>query len=429
MRDGTNKTAGTAQPKPKLLIAGAGAAGLEALIGLRDLAEDRLGIELLSPERQFIYRPLAIGEPFGLGAARRYELAQIASDHRATLTAGTLESVDTSSRSVQTRDGRRIEYDILLVALGAAIGRSLPGAITLLGPGYTSHFGTLLRELDEGSVRRVIFASPAGIAWQLPMYEVALMTAARLVEREVEAALSIVTPESEPLGLFGHEASRAAMQLLEARGISVTTGCYPTRFEKGVLTLVPAESGPLNAERLVSLPELTGPRIEGLPQDVNGFLPVDLHGRVSGEQDVYAAGDATDFPIKQGGLATQQADAAAESIAARLGAPVTPEPFRPVLRGLLLTGGAPRYMRAEIAGGRGEEEVSEHALWWPPSKIAGRYLSPYLGTHHRKLSPDGGVPVEVDLTSQLPHLRRRGIITPLSGGSSVLRLPEDDPAV
>ena len=48
--------------------------------------------------------------------------------------------------------------------------------------------------------------------------------------------------------------------------------------------------------------------------------------------DIFAAGDATDQPVKQGGLATQQADAAAELIAAEAGARVTPQPFRRVLR-------------------------------------------------------------------------------------------------
>jgi sulfide:quinone oxidoreductase len=109
--------------------------------------------------------------------------------------------------------------------------------------------------------------------------------------------------------------------------------------------------------------------------------------------DVFAAGDATTFPLKQGGLATQQADAAAETIAAELGVAVEPTPFRPVLRGLLLTGGAPLYLRSALsAGGDPEErsarrirrkpasEVSQRALWWPPSKIAGRYLAPLLAT-------------------------------------------------
>ena len=120
-----------------------------------------------------------------------------------------------------------------------------------------------------------------------------------------------------------------------------------------------------------------------------------------GEQDVYAAGDATNSPIKQGGVATQQADAAAEAIAARAGAAVDPQPFRPVLRGLLLTGSTPRYMRAEVSGGRGEDwRVSDHALWWPPSKIAGKRLAPYLALRHDELKNElAGLPVNVEVAA------------------------------
>ena len=114
------------------------------------------------------------------------------------------------------------------------------------------------------------------------------------------------------------------------------------------------------ADRVVSLPRLRGPFLPGLPHDPEGFIPTDLHGLVDGETDVYAAGDATTCPIKQGGVATQQADAVAEAIAARLGAPVEPRPFRPVLRGLLLTGGEPRFMRAEVSGGEDHPPAGVH---------------------------------------------------------------------
>jgi len=129
---------------------------------------------------------------------------------------------------------------------------------------------------------------------------------------------------------------------------------------------------------VVSLPILVGAEVPGVPADPAGFIPVDAHGRVAGVERVFAAGDGTAFPIKQGGLATQQADAVADSIAAAVGAPGEPEPFRPVLRGTLLTGGDDRYMRSGVAGGQGEGEVAGYALWWPPTKIAGRYLPAYL---------------------------------------------------
>jgi sulfide:quinone oxidoreductase len=119
--------------------------------------------------------------------------------------------------------------------------------------------------------------------------------------------------------------------------------------------------------------------VAGLPRDANGFLPTDPSGRVQGLDDVFAAGDATSFPIKQGGIAAQQADAAAEAIAAAAGAPIEPQPFRPVLRGLLLTGETPTFLRAELAGGTGDTSLAtSELLWWPPGKIVGRYLAPFL---------------------------------------------------
>ena len=83
-----------------------------------------------------------------------------------------------------------------------------------------------------------------------------------------------------------------------------------------------------------------------------GFIPVDRYGHVSGLEDVYAAGDAIDFPIKQGGLATQQADSVAHQVAGRHGAPVEQMPFRPVLRGMLLTGDVPRFLHSDAPGSR-----------------------------------------------------------------------------
>ena len=97
---------------------------------------------------------------------------------------------------------------------------------------------------------------------------------------------------------------------------------------------------------------------------------------------------------------------------------------------MLLTGSAPRYMRAEVAGGRGEHwDVAEHALWWPPSKIAGRYLSPYLALTHEeieRLSRQAGE-VTVDLELQLERLssggaRKRAIVAPGPGGR-VIAMP------
>ena len=385
--------------RKNVVIVGGGVAALEALIALRNLAEERVSIQLVTPQPDFAYRPLAVAEPFGLGEVKRYDIVQIAAAHRAAVHLAGVQAVDTDAHTVRTWDGRSLGYNLLLVAIGAQPTTSIPGSITIKGPGYTSRFRTVLRELQHRAVKRVAFAVPPGASWPLPLYELALMTAVEVAKRGLRGVeLSIVTPEDAPLELFGTAASQATRTLLDERGIELHASQYPAQFRAGELSLVP--SGSIRAERVVSLPRLQGPNLAGLPADAEGYIPVDLHGRVDGQQGVYAAGDATTSPIKQGGVATQQADAAAEAIAAEAGAPLVPKPFRPVLRGLLLTGSTPRYMRAEVSGGRGEDwAVSEHALWWPPSKIAGRWLAPYLALHHDELEDaPAGLPVDVEVS-------------------------------
>src|SRR5215212_1010558 len=333
-------------PSGKVAIVGGGVAALEALIALRGIAEERVQLELISPRPTWVYRPLAVAEPFGLSEVKAYDLVKVARDHGAALHLAGIQLVDTDAHTISTWDGRVLPYDILLVAVGAHPTGAIPGRVSVRGPGYTGRFRTVLRDLDEHRIRRVAFAVPAGTSWPLPLYELALMTAAHVAERGLrKVELTIVTPEQEPLELFGAPASESLRALLAERGIEFRGCRYPSELRDGELSVVP-EAG-LPVDRVISLPRLRGPFFPGLPHDRDGFIPTDLHALVEGETDVYAAGDATTSPIKQGGVATQQADAAAEAIAARAGAPVEPKPFRPVLRGLLLTGSTPRYMRAE----------------------------------------------------------------------------------
>jgi sulfide:quinone oxidoreductase len=403
----------------KVTIVGGGVAALEALIALRGQAEERVALELITPTAQWAYRPLAVAEPFGLGEVKTYDLVQIARDHGAALHLAGIQSVNPDRHSLTTWDGRELPYEILVVAVGAQPVVAIPGSVIVKGPGYTSRFRTVLRELDERHIRRVAFAVPAGASWPLPLYELALMTAAHTAERGLhKVELSIITPEQEPLQIFGPAASSAVRELLDERNIEFRGGLYPSEARDGELVLVPGPN--VAAERVVSMPRLEGPFFPGLPNDSDGFIPTDLHGLVDGQADVYAAGDATTSPIKQGGVATQQADAVAEAIAARLGAPVEPRPFRPVLRGLLLTGGAAKFMRAEVSGGEDHPAVaSTHALWWPPSKIAGRWLAPYLAQRHDDLEREpAGLAVDEEVA--VPGMRHRALIGPDADGRPAL---------
>ena len=371
----------------RVVICGGGVAAVEALLALRAHFKVGLDVHLVAPNRQFVYHPLAVAAPFGLAETHLLEIAEIAGDQDAKLHIDSVVQVDAQSRRVRLASDIDLSYGALLVAVGARRRDWLERALHFGGAASVDDFRALLERLESGAERRVCFVVPAGISWTLPLYELALLTAAHLADRGVIGAeLTLVTPEPDPLALFGPTASRMLRDLLADRGIALRASTHAERIEDRELHLRPG--GTLEAGCVVTLAELDGPSLPGLPCDAHGFISMEEGGRVAGLSGVYAAGDGTDFPIKQGGLAAQQADVAAEAIAAQMGAAVTPSELRPTLRGMLLTGIAPTYLRATIAdGGEQAFETSATPLWWPPSKIAARYLAPYLA-HHDALSRD-----------------------------------------
>jgi sulfide:quinone oxidoreductase len=380
-------------PRPRVVIAGGGVAAVEALLALRQLVGRQVAIELLAPERELLHRPSSVAVPFGFGAPEPLDLGALAAEMGADVRPEALAGVDPHRRVALLCGGGEVSYDRLIVAVGARPRPVLRGAVRFAGPQDIAALEAVLAAVERGEARRIAFVVSSGNVWTLPIYELAVMAAVDLRSRGVrDARVTVVTPEREPLWLFGPAAGTAVRELLGRRVIALRTASVAREVHDDALELKSGER--LAADAVVALPELEGLRVHGLPMDERGFLPVDLYGRVVGTPGVFAAGDATAFPVKQGGLATQQADAVAAAIALDLGLRRHAAPFRPVLRGVLLTGGAPLYLRAEL-GEKGEVrarsdavgevapmagEAAFRALWWPPGKVAGRYLAPYLAT-------------------------------------------------
>ena len=396
--------AGPAQARLKVLVVGGGVAGLEALLALGDLTEDRAELTLVASEPDFTYKPLTVEEPFLLGVAARMELAPIAAELGARFVPQAVVAVRPDDHAVELADGSTLEYDLLVVCAGGRLRVPYERAFTF--PPVGSAVSGIADWLDaaprEGG-GELAFVVPPGVSWPLPLYELALMTSRQAKSRGRQGLqCTIFTPEAAPLIMFGAPASEAVAQLLSARGVGVHAGVHVHETDDGALVLTPG-SRPLEADAVIALPLVEGPSIPGLPSDPKGFIPIDEHARVRGVEDVYAAGDGTTFPIKQGGIATQQADAAAEHIAARVGLALDPNPFRPVLRGQLLTGEDSLNLRHEIAGGRGEGTASADCLWWPPNKISGRYLAPWLAhetVHADSEPPRRSIDIEVALPTE-----------------------------
>jgi len=374
-------------PKLRVVIAGGGVASLETALALRQLEPERTATTVIAPNEDFVYRPMTVREPFAYPSASRYPLARIVRDAGAVLLADELDYVEPDKRTVHTKTGRAIEYDALVLALGARAVPRYEHAITIDDRCMDETLHGLIQDIEGGYVDSLAFVAPGRMAWQLPLYELALMTAGRAYDMNIDLATTIITPEDSPLAIFGQVASGALAQRLQRAHIKTINSAYVEVPSAGEVVVNPGDRH-LHVKRVIALPELYGPALRGIPLGGHGFVPVDQFGRVRGVEAVYAAGDAIDFPIKQGGLGAQQADAAALSIASLAGAEVTPEPFNPVIHGMLLTDDEPLYLTARITGGHGfSSEITDAPTWSPPSKIAAKYLAPYLDELDREAVP------------------------------------------
>lgn len=344
----------------KTVIAGGGAAALEAILTLREVAP-ALELELITPEPDYVYGPLSVVDPFARAGVRRYPYERLA-DLGVAVRHDALLAVVAEDSSLRTSSGVEVPYDALLVTTGARLPDAEAGGLTFKGPEAVEQMHGLIQDLEGGYLQSIVFSAPTGANWTLPLYELAVQTAERAHDMELDSVrMTIASHEDRPLELFGLEASEQMESVLEDAGITFTSG-----------SLLPP------ADRLVVLPVPEGHCFDGLPADAGGFLPVDGQGRVDRVAGVWAAGDGSSFSsIKQGGLATQQAEVAARSIAIAAGCDVAAGSFEPVLRGMLITGRHALHLSRRL-NGEDAGEISASPLWSPPSKIAGLRLAPFL---------------------------------------------------
>ncbi len=374
----------------KIVIAGGGVAGLEALLALHQLAGDRASLTLIAPDPDFSYRPMAVAEPFSLGSAHAVPLSEFAEETGAEIVQAAVVGVDDAAGEVRLADGGTRAFDALLVAPGGRMVSGVEGATTWWPGGDPEIYGGLLRDIEQGYTKRLAMVVPPGSVWPLPVYELALMTAgeARAMGHD-DVVVTVVTPEHSPLSLFGEEASTALAQELAEAGIELRTGVVG-RVEPGGLALEPGGEH-LGVERVFAVPRVVGPGLAGLPSDDEGFIVADDTARVEGCERTWAAGDGVVSPVKFGGLATHQARRAVAAIARLAGVRDAPDPGEPVLHGRLLVGGG----RTRRLTGRGDAEGAP--LWWPAGKVAGEYLPRWLAEHG--VAPQGAAePPEEGIT-------------------------------
>lgn len=345
-----------------VLIVGGGVAGIEALMALADLGDNRLRLQLVADRASFVLPPEILGVPWG-ATPLHVDLERLCRAFGARFELGTVTGVDAGAHEAYLAGGETVAYERLLLAPGAR--HALPyGADT-----RTLGFGMLPHALAADASGTVVVVVPDGASWTLPAYQLALLCAGH--GRDVQ----VLTGEAVVLESFGPATTAAVRALLQRHGVIVHTGRAPA----------PGTSIAGMADTVIALPLLEGPSITGLALAERGFLRADERGAAPGLEHVYVAGDATDGPIKQGGLAAQQADTAAAEIVRSCGGRTAPTPYAPVIRGRLTSyGGEELYLRRALDG-QDQGATSTDPLWRPPGAICAWRLARWLDYHRDTL--------------------------------------------
>ncbi|HEX6116430.1 MAG TPA: hypothetical protein VFY99_04970 [Solirubrobacterales bacterium] len=375
----------------RVIVYGGDIAALETALALRPLCCERCEVTLVSPVRDLPVRTHAAGAPSAEGRPARFDIGALASEHGLAFRSDAIVAVDDERREARTITGSRIPFDALVIAFGARPRGAIPGVTTCWGAGDAGALDGVLDEMRLGTARRVAFAIPPGIRWTLPTYELALTTARRIRREGLSGReLILATYESRAVELLGPDAERVVARRLADAEIELVTSREPVAFAEGSLVLRPG--GSIEVDRALSMPVVEGPRIAGLPRDSEGFLPVDGFGRVRGAKRIWAAGEVTSFPVREAGIAAQQALAVAASIAAEAGVQVESSPFRPSISGLLRSPGGAHPGTSTNGNG-------PWSLWWPPEQLAGEHLSAHIGAKVAVSPPSGedSIPVRVEL--------------------------------
>lgn len=368
----------------KVLIAGGGVAGLETALALRYMAGDAVAVTMLAPEPDFVYRPMTVREPFGFSRARRYPLDEIAQDLGIELVPDGVKALDAPSRTVTTEGGDEHSYEALVLGLGARKITRFEHVITIDDRRLDDQLHGLIQDVEGGYIRSLAFVAPFPMPWPLPLYELALMVSRRAYDMNIDISITLLTPEEAPLAAFGTGISRGMENLLIEHAILAIPSAHCEVPTPGRVEMMPGNQA-VQVDRIIALPQLAGPTVEGVPKtEPHGFIPTDEHCRVRGLEHVWAAGDATDFPVKMGGIAAQQADVAAGEITGLAGIDVPRPVFEPEVHAVLLGARSPLYLSAHLTGGHGTtSQLSETPSWSPATKIAAKYLGPYLETRDR----------------------------------------------
>ncbi len=376
--------------RPVVCVVGAGTVGLEGLLAARAALGASVELRLIAPDREFRHRPMSAASLFRPAPERGVSIAEIAGHAGADRVADSAVAVYETERQVLTRDGDTVDFDFLLLALGARSRRALRQGHLWQRGGDPSFLDQIISGILAGEVRSVAVAAPRGARWPVPAYELALVLA--WTAAGTEARVTLITAEEHLLAGLGAEATDLVARELDAAGVTVMGGVEPIDesrddpdpAEPVRLVLAPADptempiggGSRVGFDRLISLPTVDGPFLAGVKTDAAGFIEVDEGLKVCASERVWAAGGCIAAALELSALGALQADAAIGAIAAAIagteGDGAAWSSAAPELTGMLLSDQREQWLSENPAG---TPQPSTRCLWWPPGRAVGRMLA------------------------------------------------------
>jgi sulfide:quinone oxidoreductase len=314
---------------PKIVVLGTGFGGLEAAFYLRQRLGKSVHITVVSKSDSFLFKPNTIYVPFGKPPERYVIPLRDAFEKREVkFVHAEVKGVEPGEKSVLTSEGT-VDYDYLVIATGAALSSreapgleehgqeiwSLDGMVELRGA-----YDKMAKTAEKGTKQRVLFVVPPKNGCSGPLYEIVLMMDTDLRRKGVRESVELVytTYEGSFIQAFGPRLHEVVESEFSERGITGRTSAVIENIEAGRAQFTDGSSE--SFDLLIGVPAYKAAlTYDSLPSDERGYLKVDEATRqVEDNEDIYAVGDAGNFPIKQAFLAMLQADAAAEHIAQRV---------------------------------------------------------------------------------------------------------------
>jgi NADH dehydrogenase len=317
-------------PRARVVVVGAGFAGLEAA---RTLARAPVRVTVVDRRNHHLFQPLlyqvatAALNPSDISAPIR---AVLRHQENAEVVLGEVAAVDPARRRLRLADGAELAYDFLVVATGATHSYFGHDAWAPVAPGLKTvedaleirrrillAFERAEREVDERARTAlltfvVVGAGPTGVELAGALKEIASRTLAadfRHIRPEsarillLEAAPRVLPPYSERL-------SRSARAQLERLGVEVRTGAAVTGIDDAGVSIgderIEARTV-LWAAGVAASPLARG---LGAPLDKAGRVRVNADLSVPGRPEIFVAGDLAALEQEDGSLVPGVAPAA-----------------------------------------------------------------------------------------------------------------------